>query len=303
MESADVQVKWWDAIAAWGNVWVLKGLENVRDSEHPDAQWLGSLFPDHVTTWKRVREFLLQQGGDDRRALFFAGKLRRKNDVMLRRAAVMGYHPAQAEMSERTKADSWEESYAWAVEASSGGDRHGTYRLAVCLTEGRGCEKDMARGIELYRTAAKWDHPVAQFYLGQVAYGERDWQRYYWWGRASLRCVGSGVLRDAVFALLPSFQSGENGLILHVLSVAITDTIDVDYEAVFGRQLSGADFAKMQRVLQLHKAMLRRAKCAIDCWSIVARRLGMAKDMRVTIAKMAWDECWKWGEKPQSVLL
>jgi hypothetical protein len=52
-----------------------------------------------------------------------------------------------------------------------------------------------------------------------------------------------------------------------------------------------------QRVLELHGQLLGRARSAIDCWSVAARRLGVAKDIRVMIAKMAWEEVWRWGEQ------
>jgi hypothetical protein len=46
----------------------------VRESKHPDAQWLSSLLPaDAAMSWQR--EVVLLRGGDDRRAFFFAGKL------------------------------------------------------------------------------------------------------------------------------------------------------------------------------------------------------------------------------------
>jgi hypothetical protein len=56
---------------------------------------------------------------------------------------------------------------------------------------------------------------------------------------------------------------------------------------------------KLGRVLHLHEAMVARAKRAIECWSMAARRCGVVKDMRVMIAKKAWAEPWQWGEKQQ----
>jgi hypothetical protein len=53
----------------------------------------------------------------------------------------------------------------------------------------------------------------------------------------------------------------------------------------------------LQRVLEQYDAMLHRARRAIACWSMAAKRRRMVKDMRVMIAKMAWEEPWQWGEK------
>jgi hypothetical protein len=53
-------------------------------------------------------------------------------------------------------------------------------------------------------------------------------------------------------------------------------------------------------VLELHEAMLRRAREAIDCWSVAARRCGVAKDMRLVIARLAWQEVWRWGDSAKN---
>jgi hypothetical protein len=49
----------------------------------------------------------------------------------------------------------------------------------------------------------------------------------------------------------------------------------------------------VERVFELHDAMLRRARRAIDCWSMAGRRCRVVKDMRVLIAKMMWAEVWR----------
>jgi hypothetical protein len=45
--------------------------------------------------------------------------------------------------------------------------------------------------------------------------------------------------------------------------------------------------------------MLDHAKEAIGCWSMAGRRRGVVKDIRVMIAKMAW-EPWLWSKKVKS---
>jgi hypothetical protein len=49
--------------------------------------------------------------------------------------------------------------------------------------------------------------------------------------------------------------------------------------------------------------MLRRARDAVACWSIVGIRRGLVKDVRVMIAKMAWEEPWQWSEKAYGDIL
>jgi hypothetical protein len=43
------QIKWWDALFThWDRTNVQAGLQKARDGQHPDAQWLASLFPADV---------------------------------------------------------------------------------------------------------------------------------------------------------------------------------------------------------------------------------------------------------------
>jgi hypothetical protein len=60
-------------------------------------------------------------------------------------------------------------------------------------------------------------------------------------------------------------------------------------------ELSDDSTEGLRRVLELHDAVAVRAKQAIACWSVVGERLGLVKDVRVLIAKMAWKEAWLWS--------
>jgi hypothetical protein len=62
-----------------------------------------------------------------------------------------------------------------------------------------------------------------------------------------------------------------------------------------GCTLSDGEFDHFAAVIALHTVMLCQARAAIDCWSVVGRRCVVAKDVRVLIAKMAWEEPWRWG--------
>jgi hypothetical protein len=66
--------------------------------------------------------------------------------------------------------------------------------------------------------------------------------------------------------------------------------------AGFRFAMSGGGFtvAQLERVIELHAAMLGRARRAMVCWSMAGRRLGVVKDVRVMIAKMLWEEAWRW---------
>jgi hypothetical protein len=69
---------------------------------------------------------------------------------------------------------------------------------------------------------------------------------------------------------------------------------DLAKRTVFGKITSESSLKMFQRVLALQDAMLGRARDAIRCWSVVGCRHGVVKDIRVMIAKMAWEDAWRW---------
>jgi hypothetical protein len=151
-------------------------------------------------------------------------------------------------------------------------------------------EKD-DRDSKLLQRSAEMGFALAQKMYARAAFAPGDWRWYHWLAR--------GMQEDKylewdfctnVFARVPWFAVGEQGRILHIAAPAFRSRSNT---------LHVADVYKedLRRVLELHDSMLGRARRAIDCWSMAARRRGVVKDMRVTIAKMAWAEAWQWGEK------
>jgi hypothetical protein len=176
------------------------------------------------------------------------------------------------------------------------GFRGGLTQLGQCYLDGVGCAVDREKAIESFKVAAELNCRHAQYEYAGLAFGERDWERYKWWVRSTRR--GQGLwLSAAVVRLLPSFERGELGRILHVSTPTIRANLNVADREMFHCSIGEDEMGRVQRVIALHDAMLGRARRAVDCWSMAARRCGMVKDIRVAIAKMAWEEAWRWGEK------
>jgi hypothetical protein len=292
------QIKWWDALAECAVLAHHKLLlDAARNCRHPDARWLASLFPDSVTEG-RMRTVLLEQG-EHPVGLFLAALLHTIGGsfVLLKRAAALDYAPALGVVA-RVLARSSEERRAWAERAEALGDREGTFQLAECVLENAGCAEDEQRAIELYRRAAEWGHSVAQGAYAETAFLLRDWRRVLWQGRAAQR-GHSLSFRCEVLQLLPDFERCELGRVLHTAAPVMREGFDAARPALCGVNISRREAAETKRVLQLHEAMLGRARAALDCWSVAGRRLGVAKDVRIMIAKMAWEEVWHWGERQQ----
>jgi TPR repeat protein len=306
------QIKWRDAldliIGQWNMADVDLGGRMARECSHPDAVWLVSLFPTGVAvTRERMFEVMVAQG-EDPRALYFAWQAGGDFSLgqWLVRSAELGYAPAQARRAERCVTD--EECLFWARKAAAAGDRSGMTRLGICYLYGAGCEQDQGRAIELFKAAAELGCALGQDHYGFVAFSVNDWERYYWWRRSTSRRTGCHFYgaQFVSFLLSISFEKGM-GRILHNVAPIVRRhqkscargafdrmNMPVLEHTMLGIVVPERDAEKLQGLLLLHDAMLQRARQAIACWSLAAWRLGMAKDMRVMIAKMAWDEPWRW---------
>jgi hypothetical protein len=295
------QCKWCDALDLMLQGRRRQGMQLARECQHPDAQWLVSLFPaDADVKRKHIVEVMLEQveTRNDPRAMLLVAWLADTDRMdLLLRAAEMGYAPAQGRLATvREGADDADGAFFWATEAAARSDRYGLCRLGSYYKTEYGCTLDEAKGLALYKKAGELGDGEAQYYYGRDAYGEFAWERYHWWSRlASTRWAGHR-LWNAMIRLLPCFERGELGRILHIGAPVIREHLNADQLLVFDYKISAQQLGELQCVLELHRAMLVRARRAIDCWSVVGRRCRVVKDMRVTIAKMAWEEAWRWGE-------
>jgi hypothetical protein len=208
----------------------------------------------------------------------------------------MGYAPAQALLSVyAVYREQPDEAFSMAQSAAGKGDRRGIFQLANCFDAGIGCVVDKKRAIELYKEAAELESSSAQCRYSELAFGEYDWERYYWQGRAAQSGMGRHHFSRSLIRLLPSFESGQHGRILHTAAPVLRASRDGAGLASFGAVLQPEEVEKLHRVVELHEAMLGRARCAVYCLSLVCLRRGVAKDVQIMIAKMAWEEPWLWS--------
>ncbi len=305
-------LKWWDVLdflevlARRSDVRFQEGLQMARECQHEDAKWLTSLLPaDTFVTMDQAREVMLAQG-EDARALFFAWLLEANRDALresfaqLRRAAEMGYAPAQAALCAWLD-DGDPKAFLWAEKAAAQGFRKGLWMLGEHFAKGRHCERDLSKAIGLYREAAELGDACAQLRYGACAFGELDWERYHWWGRATVRKPGIYELELDSLKLLDWFEERKLGRALFEVAPGCKARLHAHNGMTVDCHLNDADRDKLQRIVALFKSCCARARQGIDCWSIVGRRLNVVKDIRVTIAKMAWGEAWRWAEEGKEV--
>jgi hypothetical protein len=285
-------IKWWDACDALANS-VDKGLQMARECRHLDAQWLSSLFPPGTEVTQESVAEVLDEQVDDPRAMFLSWRVFPLCYDHLFDAAEQGYAQAQARLSAGTLG---EDALMWAQASASEGDRAGLFELAECYWFARGCEADRSRAMELYEEAGNLGHAEAQHKRGEYGFAKHDWRRFLWLGRAAERGYRVNFV-DTVVEPLPLFEQGKLGRVLHIVGPLVKRNLGVEWGYFRSDWIAEEDATQLARVIQLHDAMLDRARRAIACFGLVARRLGVAKDIRVLIGKMVWDEPWRWGEQ------
>jgi hypothetical protein len=281
-------IKWWDTLDSFTShsVFHHKALQMARECLHPDAVWLASLFPARARD--SMMKVLLAQG-DDPRAMHLAWRLSRDDvPLLLRRAAEMGYAPAVTDMGKAAVyRGAYKDAFEGAQQAAAMGDRAGLVLLARCFEGAVGCSKDMVRAAALFGQAAELGHAEGQFLFGRHAFGERDWRRYLWWGRSAKRNVGRPQIFEAAAQFLDAFEAGRMGRVLFEVAPVL--------KPLFAEaRLCNVDLVKLVRVVELYELRCAVGKSAIDCWSIIERRLGVVKDIRVKIARLAWEQRWAW---------
>jgi hypothetical protein len=288
-------IKWWDVLDKLekrkGRVRVDAALAMARECQHPDAQWLASLFPVGVSVTDYQLRRVMREQGEDVRAFFVASRV--GDQLLLERAAEMGYPPAQAVMAMGTHRRELE----WAEKAACAGNRVGLFLLGRFFNHGIDCTRDVPRATALFKAAADLEHPTALYWYGELAYGRLDWQRFVWQGRAAERGSNGYAFLVDVFAFAKCFERGLLCRILHTVAPVVKRHLDVAKRKVFRRRFEEDEIQSLLRVVALHEAMLERARQATHCWSIVARRCRVVKDMRLKIAKMVWQQPWEFGER------
>jgi hypothetical protein len=289
------QIKWWHAVDMLTSEDFLKGLQEARACQHPDAQWLASFFPPGGVAPTRAQLLeVMREHGDDPRAMFVSWQISSQDEVaddVLQRAARAGYAVAQGRLARHAR------DFDWAQRAAAQRDRFGLGELGVSHFEGRGFAQDQARGLALIKEAADLECPKAQYRLGKLAYTELDWQRYVLWGSAAARRVRPKDFCSAAIRLAPYFERRELGRVLNTVGAVLRAHLDVASQTVFGDGLFEGELESFQRIVALHEAMLDRARAAIACWSMVGVRCRVVRDVRMLIAELAWGEVWVWGEQ------
>ncbi len=292
-----------------------KALQLASDCEHEDAKWLVSLFPDGEPAPREELSnlFVAQRDdareemrkifvacGDDARALYYAVFVhwRWRDEVWLRKSAMLGYAPAQGRMAWGWSTGS--ERVEWAEKAAAHGDRDGLCKLADCLWKGKGCVKDEKRALQLYKEAAELGLVQAQWCYGERAFKQKDWERYLWWGRSAAQRYNYAVFRlvHGVATQVEQFGSNESGRIMFAVGLACRGHVDMEQRTVFGQIFGAEECRVVERCVIIYDECCTNAKRAIHYWIWAAKKeLCLPKDVRLLIAKLVGNARSSWSEK------
>ncbi len=251
--------------------------------KHPEAIWLMHVFPLCSTQSAAAAKQVFLGEGEDPVALCFAALILRSNidRVRLRRSAELGYAFAQAKIAWSVRS---EERLKWANASAAQGERAGFYMLGYCFSN-LGNGKDLQLAKENYSIAADLGELSAMVSLGRILM-KSDPQRYVWFGKAA----AGGYARDFLDCFVEQLSNSKSLSIDFVIGRALKGHVEVEKNEIFGeRDVFEARIGPANRAIQFYHAQCLAARRIVDAWSIIGRRNGIVKDVRLIIAMLIWD--------------
>ena len=119
--------------------------------------------------------------------------------------------------------------------------------------------------------------------------GKRDTDRWYWLGRAAAKGRPlSFILQFGMF--VSSFQHADATLAPVVYSIgrALKGQIRSRF-LCFGEPVDSCHLAQAAFAIDFFSIQHLGAQNAVHMWCVIARRLGIVKDVRLRIGRMIWD--------------
>jgi hypothetical protein len=201
-------------------------------------------------------------------------------EKLIRKAAEMGYAPAQAWLS--TICGTLREKLAWAEKAAAQGDRDGLFMLGFALLSGS--DADRARALRLFADAAELGHVVAPSYYFRCAVT-------FTGGMEALSWLGQTFVRksDELVSLFVGEASLHRARISGYIVFEVGESLRFHPSMIRKRSREGSNLSFVELALAFHRESCECAKQAIYCWIWVARR------NKIVIAKMLWADRIAWA--------
>jgi hypothetical protein len=147
--------------------------------------------------------------------------------------------------------------------------------------------EDYAKGLALCQQAARLGEVQCQLRVG-LECTEDDPERFVWWKRA----MENGLWTPLTLMVLAAKTADKR--VMFELGRVCAGKIDSSQCAIFGRTVEPEGWRAMLQAERLYDATCRVATDAIHCWLLVARRVGVVRDIRILIARLAWEQRSGW---------
>ncbi len=273
---------------------ITAALALARDCKHSDAVWLTSIFEGKDVSTKEDARVVFLSHQNDARALCFAWCLMGERDrqidlTLLSRASEMGNAFACSMLSREVWGGNEEEAFRLARLAASQHERDGFYLLARCFRNGLGCEQDLNLAKQNLLIAAELGGVFAAYDCGEWL-DDSDPARWFWLGRAALRCFPGLFLRSFPKQVKQFFSSSGNASVVFLIGRALKGNIDVEKKQFFGIDYSFDSYiGAANQAVSFYESQIKSARLAVDTWTLVATRLRVIKDMRIYVSKLIWE--------------
>ncbi len=153
---------------------------------------------------------------------------------------------------------------------------------------------DRRRGEKLLVESAQLGS-VSAMMERALCVGSEDPERYRWWGRVTARgehCAVANLCRA-----VERMNRRPRGPVMYAIGSAWEGHLNVESCSAFGATMSSDTIQSLVGAVKYFVACNRKARAAIRCWIVIARRHGVVKDMRTTIARMVWKDRAAWSKR------
>jgi hypothetical protein len=261
-----------------------QGIELASSCSHPDAVWWTKMFAGrNVKTRGEVCHVLLGRT-ECARSLCFSACFACPFDVgRMKKAATLGYAYAQARMAQFEE----EGIFHNAEKAAAQGEREGFYWLGCTYQWGFELAMDLEEAKRNFLIAADLGH-VNSLSSFALCLERRDPMRYVWLGKSAAKC-GALLFLNEMVDVVKGFNEGKfDASLVFVIGEVVSKHVDLEKETIFGTK---ANFVRMnvaKQAIELFRAQSFACQKAVNTWSIIGKRLGVVKDVRLIIAKLIW---------------
>ncbi len=290
------RIKWFYARRVFFDRRPIEGLMLARESNHPDARFLLSLFRDGAPETMTQAERMFLGRRDDARCCCWAALCvldPHSRNELLRQSAERGYAWGCELFGLLYDRVSPKLRTMWLEKAAVQGEVQAMYLLSRHLMEAGSEIGDEARGKRLMMDAAGGGAMQAQFDVGHFC-ATGSLEQLQWMHRAAEQGSGNALsfLLERVIDSLQQYDAGASGRLVFEFGAAFSGKVKWHSLSPIPEVIAAAD-----RAARLYERWLREVEQSILCWIWLARQEKVAKDIRLVIANLVWDERSAWSER------